>query len=277
MIIDAHLHLPVISERRTYEQAKALLVADLKKDHVEYAILIPDNVPGSSIGDVPTCLELVKNTNELFLLGTINIQTQGQAWVDELERLLLQRRIVGIKIFPGHDPIYPTDPRLYPVYALCQAHDVPMVIHTGWNSGHPEAAQYNDPKHIVQVAALYPAMKIVLAHLFWPEVDYCYDMTHACPRIYFDTSGLADAEVLEATGVERIRAVLLKILEENPKKILFGTDYAMCNRRDHIEMVKQLPVPVEVREDIFWRNAVELFRLPVNDCCRKFRERTTCP
>ena len=138
-----------------------------------------------------------------------------------------------------------------------------MVIHTGWNSGHPEAAQFNDPKYIAQVAERYPTLKIVIAHFFWPEMDYCYEITHVYPHIYYDTSGLADKEVIEATGVEIIRKVLLKVLRENSKKIIFGTDYAMCNRREHIELINQLPVAKEVREEIFWRNAVNVFNLPV--------------
>lgn len=263
MIIDAHLHLPVVSEHRTYEQAKIQLLQDLKKDQVDYAILIPDNVPDSPIGDVPTCLELVQDTPELFLMGTIDIQTQAQAWIDQVGRLISQRRIVGMKIFPGHDPIYPTDRRLKPVYELCQAQGVPLVIHTGWNSAHPEVAQYNDPKYIVQVAEEYPALKIVIAHFFWPQVDYCYEMTHGYPHIYYDTSGLADREVIETTGWERIQAVLLRVLAGNPQRIVFGTDYAMCDRRAHIEMVEQLPVTTDVRDGIFWRNAAELFNLPV--------------
>lgn len=264
MIIDAHIHLPIVSEERSYEQAKELLVEDLKRDQVSYAILIPDNLPNSVIGDVPTCLHLVQDTPELFLMGTIDIQTQGPAWINELANLIVQKRIVGMKIFPGHDPIYPTDPRLEPVYELCQETEIPLVIHTGINPGQPEVAEYNDPKHIVAVAQRYPNLKIVIAHFFWPKVDYCYEMTHNYSNIYYDTSGLADRELIEATGFERIQTVLLKTLENNPKKILFGTDYAMCNRPDHIQMVNQLPVNNEVREGIFWRNAVELFGLPVN-------------
>ena len=186
MIIDAHLHLPVIPEPRSYEQAKVKLLEDMRADQVNYAILIPDNLPNSEIGNVPVCLRLVRDTPELLLMGTIDIQTQGQEWIKELERLITQRLIVGMKIFPGHDPIYPTDPRLDPVYALCQANDLPMVIHTGWNSDHPEAAQYNDPKTIVQVAERYPRLRLVIAHFFWPEVDYCYAVTHNYPNIYFD-------------------------------------------------------------------------------------------
>jgi predicted TIM-barrel fold metal-dependent hydrolase len=106
-------------------------------------------------------------------------------------------------------------------------------------------------------------MKIVIAHFFWPEVDYCYAMTHGYPNIYYDTSGLADEEVVVATGGERIRAVLLKTLQNDPKKVIFGTDYAMCNRQKHIEMIRQLPVAAAVHEAVFWRNAAELFNLPM--------------
>jgi predicted TIM-barrel fold metal-dependent hydrolase len=265
MIIDSHVHLPVIPEDPTYARAKKRLVEDLKKDQVDCAILIPDNIPNSPIGDLPACLEIAKEIPEIFLMGTIDIQTQGPEWIMELEKLIIGRQIAGMKIFPGHDPIYPTDTRLKPVYELCRTHDVPMVIHTGWNSGHPEAARYNDPKYIVQVAQEYPGLKIVIAHFFWPEVDYCYEMTHEYPCIYYDTSGLADGEVIEATGLDRIREVLMKVIGENPGKIIFGTDYAMCNRREHIQLINQLPISVEVREAIFWRNAVRLFRLPVKE------------
>jgi predicted TIM-barrel fold metal-dependent hydrolase len=261
MIIDAHLHLPIVSEERTYEQAKQVLLADLEKNHIDYAILIPDNVLDSPIGDVDTCLKLVEGEPKLFLMGTIDIENQGEAWIRKLETLIIQRKIVGMKIFPGHDPIYPTDPRLFPVYALCQRYDVPMVIHTGCTPGNPDVAKYNDPKHIVQIAQLYPSLKIVIAHYFFPEVEYCYDLTHTYPNIYFDTSGLADQEVIDATGLEKIQGVLVKTLNDGPEKVIFGTDYAMCSHQDHIDLINALPVSTEVRERIFWRNAVEVFHL----------------
>jgi len=264
MIIDTHLHLPVMPEPRSYERAKAKLLQDLKTDQVDYAILIPDNQPDSEIGDVPTCLDLTRNSPQLFLMGTIDIQTQGQEWLEELERLIAQRLIVGMKIFPGHDPIYPTDTRLDPVYALCQAHDLPMVIHTGWNSAHPEVAQYNDPKYIIQVAEHYPRLNIVIAHYFFPEIEYCFQLTHGYAKIYYDTSGLADEEVVQATGREKIESVLLKTLAAKPRSIIFGSDYAMCSRSDHIQLIQHLPITGEIREGIFWRNAVELFKLPIS-------------
>ncbi len=263
MIIDAHLHLPVVNEERGYQQARDLLLEDLKADGVDYAIVIPDNLPGSEIGDVPECLRLFEDVPQVALMGTIDLENQGMDWVRELAGMISRKQIVGMKIFPGHDPIYPTDPRLDPVYELCQDTGTPMVIHTGINPGNPAAAKYNDPAQIIQVADRYPGLKIVIAHLFIPEVTYCYEMTCSYPNIYYDTSGLADAEVIEWTGRQVIEMVLLKILAEDPGKVIFGTDYAMCSRPDHIRMVKRLPVPDAVREGIFWRNAVKVFNLPV--------------
>jgi uncharacterized protein len=267
LLIDAHLHLPVLEGDLTYLRAKEKLLADLRRSQVDYAILIPDNQAGSPIGDVPACLELVKDSPQLFLLGTIDLETQGEAWIRELGRLAAEKRIVGMKIFPGHDPIYPTDPRLEPAYDLCQRARIPMMIHTGWNSKAPEAAQYNDPKYIVQVAERYPSLKIVIAHYFFPKVDYCFELTHGYANISYDTSGLADPEVVEATGKEKIEAVLLKTLREKPGSVLFGSDYDMCSIPDHLQMVQSLPVSEEVREGILWRNANEVFGLNLAHRC----------
>ena len=136
-----------------------------------------------------------------------------------------------------------------------------MVIHTGYNPGHPEVARFNDPRHVVKVVDRYPGLKVVIAHYFWPEVEYCYQVTRDYASISFDTSGLADEEVVEATGSHKIQSVILKTLEDDPHKVIFGTDYAMCSRPDHIALIQRLPVTEEVRQRIFWRNAVEVFPL----------------
>lgn len=264
MLIDAHTHLPVLSDPNPYPQALQKLLADLDADGGDYAILIPDNEAGSAIGDLQTCLELVEGEPRIFLLGVIDLETQGEAWIARLEQLLRQRKIVGMKIFPGHDPIYPTDPRLYPVYQLCQELHAPMMIHTGLNPGRPETAQFNDPKYIIQVAQDYPALKIIIAHYFFPQVDYCFELTRPFENIYFDTSGLADEEVIELTGLERIRSVLKKTLQDSPQRVIFGTDYNMCSRQAHIDLIDGLGLEPQVRENVFWRSAARLFHLQVS-------------
>lgn len=262
MIIDAHLHLPVLKKGATFEQSKKKLLADTK-NKIDYAILIPDNLHDSSIGDLDVSLELFEDEERIFLLGTINVRTEGKEWIDRLDSLFEEGRIQGIKIFPGHDPIYPTDERLDPVYELCLKHDSPIMIHTGWNSNHPEVAKYNDPKYIIETAQRYPELKIVIAHYFWPEVEYCYEITRGYKNIYFDTSGMADDEVIEATGLEKIKIALEKTIKDDPESVLFGTDYGMCDIASHINLINSLNISSEDKEKVFWQNAVGLFNLKI--------------
>lgn len=162
----------------------------------------------------------------------------------------------------------PTDKRLIPVYELCIKHDLPVVIHTGANSRNPEPAKYNDPKYIVKVAKRFSRLKIVIAHYFWPKVEYCYELTRPYESIYFDTSGLADDEVVEETGIGKIKKVLTLTARQHPHSVVFGTDYSMCSIKKHIALIKSLPIPAESKERIFFKNSIQLFKLKLKKQAR---------
>ena len=163
-------------------------------------------------------------------MGTINIFLKNRKTIlIKLDRLLEHENIVGVKIFPGYDPLYPTDKRLKPVYQTCDKHEFPIMIHTGWNSNNSKVAKYNDPKYIIKIAKTFPNLKIVVSHYFWPKLEYCYEITRQFKKIFFDTSGLADEEVVKQTGIQIIRKVLSKTIKDKPDSLMFGTDYAACN------------------------------------------------
>ena len=261
MIIDSHQHLPKLREGKTLADSKVELLHELKKSKVDYAILIPDNTPVSEIGSLDEVLGLVEHDRNLFAMGTIDIQKDKEPHIRKLDFLFQTGRIAAVKIFPGHDTIYPTDKRLVPVYELCIKYDLPIVIHTGASSRNPDPAKYNDPKHIVKVAKGFPTLKIVIAHYFYPKVEYCYELTKPYANIYFDTSGLADDEVVEETGLDTIRNVLTSTVEQRPSNVVFGTDYAMCNIKKHIALVESLAIRREFKEMIFFKNSIQLFKL----------------
>jgi len=261
MIIDCHQHLPRLIEGKTLARSKEELLGELKKNKVDYAILIPDNTPVSEIGNLDEVLGLVEHDTNLFVMGTINIQRDRESHIRKLDHLFQTRRIVGVKIFPGHDTIYPTDKRLVPVYELCMKYDLPLVVHTGAGSKKPNPTKYNDPKHIVKVAKRFPTLKIVIAHYFWPKVEYCYELTEPQANIYFDTSALADDEVIEETGLDTIKKVLTLTVEHRPRNVTFGTDYSMCDIKKHIALIESLAIRRELKEMIFSENSKSLFKL----------------
>jgi uncharacterized protein len=263
MIIDCHEHLPRLQKGKTFEHSKEILLQELTKNKIDSAILIPDNKPVSTIGNLNQVLEVTKDCHRLFVMGTVDIQRKMQPQLEELDTFFREGKIFGVKIFPGHDPIYPTDKRLSPVYDLCIKYNTPIVIHTGGTSKNPKASKYNDPKYIVKAAEAFPDLKIVIAHYFFPNVEYCHELTKQYEKIYFDTSALADDMVVKMTGIDRIRKILTSTILEHPNNVMFGTDYAMCDIRKHVALIESLGIDEELKCKIFCQNAIRLFDLPL--------------
>jgi len=261
MRIDCHLHLPVRDDLKTLADKKRLLLEELDRNSIDYGILIPDNLQVSPIGNLQECLQLFSDEPKLFLMATVNILYDPVSSIKEFEELLKTRRIVAFKIFPGHDKHYPNDERLEAFYELCIKYSAPFVIHTGWNSGDPSVAKWNDPRYIVEIAGRHRKLNIIIAHYFWPEVDCCYRITRGYDNIYFDTSALADKEVEEATGKEKIKEILEKTIANNPKSVLLGSDYGACSIAGHIQLIESLNIREELKQAIFYKNAIDVFNL----------------
>lgn len=262
MIIDTHVHISYFKSNETLADAKNQLLLEMRKNKVNLAIVIPDNQPNPKCAGLDEAIELAKNEPKLYVIGTLNILKIKDSNIKKIDNLFKQKIIRGFKIFPGHDPIYPTDKRLKNIYKLCIKYDRPLTIHTGINTGDTACAKYNDPKHIVKIAKLYPKLKIIIAHYFWPKLDYCYKTTDGFKNIHFDTSGMADPEVAkDSGGIGKIRKILEKTMARNPESVLFGTDWPMCDIKKHLNLINSLKIKKTEKEKIFCRNAKKIFKL----------------
>jgi len=262
MIIDAHLHLSKEETEENFNSAKERLFANLAENKISSAFVIADNLTDTNCADTKTLVKLFEKDQNIFIIGSPNLLNPRKDEIEYLDNLLKNKAIIGLKLFPGHDPIYPTDRRCDAVYNLCLKYDVPVVIHTGINSGDTECAKYNDPKYIVEIAKKYSDLKIVIAHYFWPEMQYCYETTKPFRNIYFDTSAMADDEVVELSGgIDKVADILEKTISDKPENILFGTDYPMCDTKKHIDLIDHLKVSHELKEMIFHLNARKIFKL----------------
>lgn len=263
MIIDSHVHISYLKRRKEFFQARDDLLFDMKSNGVDCSIVIPDNLQNSACADLETVIGLIKDQPKLYMVGTLKVTEIGKENIAKIDRLFRKKIIRGFKIFPGHDPVYPTDKRWYPIYKLCQKYDFPLMIHTGANAGNEKCAKYNDPKYIVKIAKLYPKLKIIIAHYFWPKLDYCFSVTNGIDNIYFDTSALADPEVVRASGgIKKIKEILTKTIRRKSDSALFGSDWPMCDAKKHINLINSLPITKEEKKKIFYKNSLQLFRLP---------------
>lgn len=245
---------------KTYEDAAKALLLDMEKNGVSKSVLIADNVEKSGTADIETLLRIFDDHKKISLIGAINLFDQTENKLTEIEKLILEKKIIGLKLYNGHDKIYPTDKRCFSTYELCNKHSIPVMMHTGANSGDSEAAKYNDPKMIVEIANKSPRLKIVISHYFWPRLEYCYETTRNIPNIFFDTSALADQEVIdESGGIEKVKNILEKTIRDQNNNVLFGTDYSMCKTKDHINLINSLEITDDLKDRIFSKNFLDLY------------------
>lgn len=266
MKIDSHVHISIFENNaKNLEGAFTLLLNALEKNKVDYAIIIPDNIENSpEVADLKKAMSLIQKNNKFFLLGSPQILQRGSSEVAKYEKLIKKGMIKGIKLFPGHDPYYPTDKRCHPYYEMCQNQNAPILIHTGENSGDSECSKWNDPKYIVEIARKYPKLKIIIAHYFWPKIDYCFRITKGVSNIYFDIATMADDEVVEKSGgMEKIKNILKKTINDGHNKVIFGTDWPMCKMESHVNLIKSLGLKKNIEEKIFFKNAIGVYKLSI--------------
>lgn len=266
MIIDSHVHISIYNKNAvSLEEAFGLFLEVIEKNRIISAIIIPDNIEGNDgVADLDKAIELIGKRKNLFLLGSPQIIQRGSNELEKYQRLLKKGKIKGLKFFPGHDPYFPTDERCLPYYELCEKMDIPVLFHTGENSGDSECAKWNDPKYIVQIAKKYPKLKVIITHYYWPKVDYCYEIIKDASNIYFELAALADKEVIEKSGgIEKIKEILRKTIFDRPDKVIFGTDWPMCEIEEHIELVRSLGLSTTTEEKVFYKNSASVYKLDI--------------
>jgi hypothetical protein len=265
MIVDAHVHLSLYKGNAgSLPESKDALLEEMRRNGVDRAIVIPDNKEGQpNIAGLESAQTLIDDSDPLALLGSPDVLAGAAEDAFRYERLLESRTIHGLKFFPGHEPYYPNDERCLPFYAACEAQRLPVVFHTGANPGDPDAARYNDPRYIVEVAEKYPSLRIVITHYFWPRLEYCYEITRDTPNIYFELAAIADDEVVAASGgIGVVRDVISQTIRDRPDQVVFGSDWPMCRMQAHLDLVNSLDLDPATRNKVLGENAVALYDLP---------------
>ena len=249
MIIDVHVHLPVIDGCTTLQQKKERLLLEMKKNHVAKCIVISDSDLVSPIGNLDECVELFSDIDNVYVVGGISPFSAYETQLEKLKHYIEKKKLVGIKLFPGHEAFYLTDDRLKAVYELAVKYNVPMLFHSGW-----ENSQFGTARLAGEVANTYPDLKLVCCHCFYPEISDCFSLIKQ-PNVYFDMSSIAD----DLSIIEDIKCAAAQLIRMAPDRVLFGSDYSCCDQMQHIEFVRSLGLDSAMQERVFFKNAEELY------------------
>jgi hypothetical protein len=260
MIIDSHRHL-VKSDTESFRESVAIFLSDMKSNSIEKSVVIADNLSDSNTANTKTLIDIFSGNDSVCIIGAINPSQNLSDQEEYFEKLLREKYIIGLKLFNGFDKIFPTDKKCFLTYKLAQKYNVPVIFHTGINIDDNESAKFNDPKYIVEIANKFPRVSFLISHFYWPEVEYCLEITKGVKNIFLDTTVLAEPEAVELIGKENISKTLEEAISLKPNKVIFGSDYPSCETRRAIDLICELNVSKSQKDKVFAENSIDLFNI----------------
>ena len=151
----------------------------------------------------------------------------GAGAARELRRAAKTLGMRGLKIHSSANSVYPNDPRMFPIYEVCQDLGLPILFHTGTTGLGDCEIKYSKPEFLDEVCQRYPDLKVVMAHFGWPWPDVAMAVALRNPNAFVDVSGWRPRYIPQG-----VLTYLNGILKD---RFLFGTDYPMMRHSEWME------------------------------------------
>lgn len=226
----------------------------LRAQGVEHAVVLPEHCPATS-GNVRTddVLAWCARAPDV-LLPFASVDPNSDAEPAQLLEHYIARGARGLKLYPSYQFFYPNERRVFPLYEVCQAAGIPLLLHIGSSVIAGTRLKYCDPIHLDDVAVDFPDLAIVMAHGgrgFW--YDRCAFLAAHFQNVYIDVTGLVPERLLEH----------FPQLERSAHKYVFGTDWpAMPKSVAHnVRAIQALGLSESALQLLFHDNAAKLLHL----------------
>ena len=270
-IIDAHLHLFPTQEAWAEETAQAVGHHN-NLDHLRSVYGQLGMVHGVVMGN--RSLETADHhyPQDLFhyCVGLDSLvlgrgETIPRDLPDQVEEHLKRESCCGVKLYPGYNRIWLTDPIYEPIYELARKYDKPVAVHMGLTA-HPRAyLKYSHPLALDEAAADHRKTQFVMCHFGNPFLQEAAAVLAKNRNVSTDLSGLLEGPVdLEvycrerAGSLELLRTWLCYVGCWD--RVMYGTDWPIVNLGDYIRYVQHV-VPQEHWEAVFFDNANRIYHL----------------
>lgn len=88
----------------------------------------------------------------------------GSKSVEELERAIIEKNFVGLKIIPSYNYVHPLDRRLWSLYEKASSLGAPIVIHTGFGPMPQNRIIWQEPYVLEDLLIEFPNINICFGH-----------------------------------------------------------------------------------------------------------------
>lgn len=264
MIIDCHTHLNRYEEDEpaSLRDRYALLRSEMDHHGVDYALVLSSFTVNERRPSLDQILEVVGDDPRIGVVAGVSYREYRAQDLAHLRSLLNQGRIRGLKLYPGYEPFFVSDPRMRVVYELAGEFGVPVMIHTGDTFDPRGKLKYAHPLEVDEVAVDFPEVTFVICHLGNPWITDAMEVIYKNDNVVGDISGFTLKHF-----EERFERYMLRQVEEviafagDRSKLLYGTDWPICDMGSYLRFVDKLELTPGEREQILWRNCARVFGL----------------
>jgi len=193
------------------------------------------------------------------LIGFASVDPHQDDAVAKLEAAVKQLGLRGLKLDPAMQRFHASDKLAYPIYEKAQELGIPVLFHAGMSWAPGSRLEYGQPLHFEPVAADFPKLNIVLAHLAWPWVTEAVALALKYPNVHLDTSALYFDNPKDFIRHCMGHVVPQSVFECSLRKqILFGSNYPRVEIKNMANAVHAMGFSKEFEELLFGGNAVRL-------------------
>ncbi|MGI5962213.1 MAG: amidohydrolase family protein [Lawsonibacter sp.] len=269
-IIDAHLHL-FPKEPRTDAMAQAV-GHENSVEHLREVYGALEIVHGVVMGNRSLEVSYHNYPSDLFhyCVGLDSSLMEGGKRLisnlpDIVEEHLKRENCCGVKLYPGYNRVWLSDPMYEPIYTLCAQYDKPVAIHMGLTSFARAHLKYCHPLVLDETAADHPKTQFVMCHFGNPFLESAAAVVEKNPNVAADLSGLLEGRVdlehyfQEQEGyVGLLRTWVTAICQWD--NLLYGTDWPIVNLEEYIRFIQGM-IPEKYWEAVFFQNANRIYGL----------------
>lgn len=160
--------------------------------------------------------------------------------------------LCGIKLHPDIQRADVDCESFLRLYEILEKKHMKLFLHAGDDR---KEFQYSSPDKIAKVAKMFPDMPIVAAHLggykAWDAAE-----EYLCGK--FDNVWYDCSSALWAMSPERAKHMIEACGYD---KVMFGTDYPVCDLDEYIDLFMKVDLTDDQRRDIFYNNAKRFIAL----------------
>jgi uncharacterized protein len=207
--------------------------------------------------------DLAESLNQYGVMHCYGVSAKPN--LAKLEQGLKSKTFGCIKVYLGYEYQWANHPNYLAVYKLAEKYDATVVFHTGDTLTADGKVKYADPLTIDEIAVDFRKVNFVIAHCGNPWWQSAAEVAYKNPNVYLECSAflIGDLSKKDPASVDELMvkpiAWIFRYLE-NPKKMMFGTDWPLVSINDYLKAYKKA-IPPEHWQAVFHDNAVRVFHL----------------